>query len=696
MAENMLTYALKYAGMQLPVFPIIPKDKKPLTEHGFKDATTDVATIRQWWLKWPDANIGMPTGAASGLVVIDIDIKNNGQYGWQGLLGEQGPLPHTAQSFTGNGMHLFFKHPGYAIKCSQSKIAHGVDVKADGGYVVLPPSVHPSGKSYGWELSSDIAEVTPVELPDWLSRLLSNTDEIAQPGPTWREPGSDSILEGKRNKTLASIAGYMQRAAIPSSAMVAALMEINTLRCKPPLSAQEIQAIVKSISRYEPDAATVICVEDKSDEILLGQIDDSAEVDVAQPDQVPLELLRIPGFISELMDYCMEYAPYPNQVLSFCGAVSLLSLLGARKVRDPGDVRTNLYLLGLAHSSAGKDSPRKLNTHILWQIGMGNCVGDKFASGEGIQDALFIEPAMLFQTDEIDTILQSIRKSVDGKNESMMGTLLTLFSSSASFYPMRKKAGKDAPRFIDQPSLTVFGTAIPNNYYEALSQRMLTNGLFARMIILDTGKREKGKRAKILKVPHRILEIAKYWAELKPGEGNLSNWHPVPLIIPQTSQAEKLIDEIRINSEAEYSKAEDRNDPIGTTVWGRVCENVCKLALIYAMSVDHRNPQINEAAAKWAGALMEHQTRRSLFMASEHSCESEFHGRCKKLLSLLRKWKEKHGPAWMPFWQISRKLPWSEREHEEVRMTLENQRLIDFANNTTGGRQQRVYRLTGH
>ena len=82
----------------------------------------------------------------------------------------------------------------------------------------------------------------------------------------------------------------------------------------------------------------------------------------SDPGPMPDELLRVPGFVGEVMDHCLQTAPYPNQVIAFCAALALQAFLAGRKVRDPGDNRTNIYLLGLAHSAAGKDHPRKLNT----------------------------------------------------------------------------------------------------------------------------------------------------------------------------------------------------------------------------------------------------------------------------------------------------------------------------------------------
>jgi hypothetical protein len=356
------------------------------------------------------------------------------------------------------------------------------------------------------------------------------------------------------------------------------------------------------------------------------------------PGPFPDELLRVPGFVGEVMDFCLETAPYPNPVMAFCGAIGLQAFLAGRKVRDPGDNRTNIYLLGLAHSSAGKDHPRKVNTRIAHEVGLAECMGDRFASGEGIQDALFLTPSMLFQTDEIDGMLQSINKAKDARHENIMGTLLTMYSASNSVFPMRRKAGKEAPGVIDQPCLVVFGTAIPNHYYEALSQRMLTNGFFARMIILEAGRRCSGQEPRIRDLPPRVIETAQWWAQYQPGEcrGNLLDVHPVPAIIEHTDEARQLLVETRQEAEAEYSRAEASSDVVGTTVWGRVSEQIRKLALLYAISENRLSPSIGQAAVAWASRFVMHQTRRMLFMAAMHVADNPFHAECLKLTQKLR------------------------------------------------------------
>ena len=377
---------------------------------------------------------------------------------------------------------------------------------------------------------------------------------------------------------------------------------------------------------------------------ILNHVEKQKRQPPPDPGPLPDELLRTPGFVSELMDYTMSTAPYPNVAISFAAALALQAFLAGRKVRDPGDNRTNIYLLGLAHSGAGKDHPRQVNMNVLQHIGLAECMGDRFASGEGLQDALFLTPSMLFQTDEIDGMLQSMKKDKDARHEAVMSTLLTMYSASKGGYPMRRKAGQKKADVIDQPGLVIFGTAIPNHYYEALSERMLTNGFFARMIILESGKRGTGQEPAIVDLPPSVLSTAKWWSDFQPGKGNLQQFHPDPVIVPCTDQAREAMIESRLEAEHEYDLVEDASDKIGTSVWARVSEQIRKLALIYACSENHEHPRISLAAVQWASKFVMHQTRRMLFMAASHVADNPFEAECMRAVEYLRAAKGKQLP----------------------------------------------------
>ena len=124
--------------------------KHPCTDHGVKDATTDENTIRSWWKEHPTANVGIATGSVSGIAVLDIDPRHDGDDSLALLEREHGRLPDTVVVSTGGGgKHLYFKRPGGRAP-NRTNLLPGIDVRGDGGFVVAPPSRHVSGGSYQW------------------------------------------------------------------------------------------------------------------------------------------------------------------------------------------------------------------------------------------------------------------------------------------------------------------------------------------------------------------------------------------------------------------------------------------------------------------------------------------------------------------------------------------------------------------
>ncbi len=175
---NFLSVAISYIESGYSVFPLQPRSKTPATAHGFKDATRDPHPIMAWWTRMPSANIGIATGAVSGIVVIDVD-GVEGAKEWVNLLNELGQKhPVTLAALTGgNGQHFVFKHPGQHI--GNSPLSKDLHVRADGGYIVAPPSIHPSGNEYRW-----LNDLAPAELPVWLlERLISRVPKAVLPPP---------------------------------------------------------------------------------------------------------------------------------------------------------------------------------------------------------------------------------------------------------------------------------------------------------------------------------------------------------------------------------------------------------------------------------------------------------------------------------------------------------------------------------
>jgi hypothetical protein len=171
---------------------------------------------------------------------------------------------------------------------------------------------------------------------------------------------------------------------------------------------------------------------------------------------------------------------------------------------------------------------------------------------------------------------------------------------------------------------------------------MLTNGFFARMIIVDIGKRGPGQSAgSVRNVPDDIIRVARWWAEYQPAtsggrHANLLEMHPDPRVVTLDRDAATAIERLQRMTEVEYDRAESKRDEVGRTAWSRTCENASKLAMLYACSENHENPIITLPAVEWATAFAMHQTRRQLFLAQSYVAENPFHAECLKVVRKLR------------------------------------------------------------
>ena len=243
----MIRAAVTLAHKGLAVFPCWPQDKRPATANGLKDASKDLDVIRKSWRVQPQANIAIATGAVSGVFVIDID-GLDAEIELRRLEAKHGELPATVEVITARGRHIYFQMPETPVRNSAGKIAPGIDVRGDGGYVLAPPSVHPSGKRYEW--SVDCAS-TFAPAPDWLLAKITDADSNGTP-PTppseWRALIANG---GSRNNTVAKLSGYLLRRFIDPLVVLELAQIWNVARCTPPLPAEDVARIVNSIAGKE-------------------------------------------------------------------------------------------------------------------------------------------------------------------------------------------------------------------------------------------------------------------------------------------------------------------------------------------------------------------------------------------------------------------------------------------------------------
>lgn len=249
-----LEYCNFYSDKGWRVFPV-GADKKPQVKDWPNEATTDRAKIAAWWGQNPNAGIGLATGSQSKIFAVDIDAGHGGFE----TLAKLPSMPETVISNTGGGgKHIFFKYPSIEVRNSAGKIGAGIDVRAEGGYVVVPKSPHPSGHFYEWDKEHLPSKYPVADAPAWLLKLL--VDDKPQIVTT---PADGAYISGQRNNALTSLAGTMRRKNMSEDAIFLALNAENLNRCIPPLPEMEVRLIVSSVMRYDASAAMPLVARDR-------------------------------------------------------------------------------------------------------------------------------------------------------------------------------------------------------------------------------------------------------------------------------------------------------------------------------------------------------------------------------------------------------------------------------------------------
>jgi len=220
--------------------------KRPLVSWKvYQDRLPTEEEVTECWTRWPDANIGMATGHLSGLLVVDCDSAEATNH----FLEAHPEARHTFQVQTGRdgAKHFYFQFEEGIRNDAGKLLGLGIDIRGEGGFVVVPPSIHANGNPYRW-----LNKNKPLSLPFKLKEILVNRSKDGKPSNDLAQPVGEKISDHQRNVTLTSLAGTMRRRGMSESAILAALREENATKCDPPLEENEVRAIAKSVAKYPP------------------------------------------------------------------------------------------------------------------------------------------------------------------------------------------------------------------------------------------------------------------------------------------------------------------------------------------------------------------------------------------------------------------------------------------------------------
>jgi hypothetical protein len=293
---------------------------------------------------------------------------------------------------------------------------------------------------------------------------------------------------------------------------------------------------------------------------------------------------------------------------------------------------------------------------------------ESLASGPGIISAVEVQPSILFQIDEIGRLLKTLGNPNQNPHLYSIGTILIkLFTSSHSIYKGDAYADAKKNRTLYQPHAVVFGTTVPESLYEGITESSCTDGFLNRMCIFEEMPAGDGPDFVAGDVPKPITDVARYWGDLRTG-GNLSSQTPQPLLIATDASAKEFLLAIRTLAENEQKRL---GNPLGA-LWMRAEEKARKLALLWACSVAHHNPQVTEEAARWACGLVEYSVRRMVHIASRWVAASPYDSKRKSVLRII----ESCGASGATKTTINNRVPIPARERNEVLQDLIECRLV--------------------
>ncbi|MDB5294393.1 MAG: Bifunctional primase/polymerase [Phycisphaerales bacterium] len=688
--DTMLSHALAYAARGWRVLPLRPRTKHTFAGIGSHDATTDPAKLAEWWARWPDANVGLATGTASNLAVVDQDVDpaatppKNGPAEWARLTAGR-PIGTAAVGTGRGGLQLYFLDAGRGCRNSQGRLAPGIDTRGEGGYVVAPPSIHPNGQRYDWAATPD--EIPLAELPAWVAdavrpaddagNLAGLVDHRATPGrPSaaleaaercrrYMELIPDAVSgSGGHNATLRAAAECF-RFGLTESAAWDLLTWFNGAKCHPAWSERELRRKLtegrklvdregKFGARLEEGGAEAdwpttwrptepaVPVDRTAGELHA----DPESAEPAAPLARPVDHAGATGLLGDTVRWMNATAYKPQPVLALANALAFWGAVLGRRVQTATGLRSNIYALGVGESGCGKDHSRKCVKRITDAAGLTAKLlgGERIKSDSALENAVHLNPSILFQLDEIGHWFgQAGSKYAAGHEQAIAPLMMSLFSSASTTYIGAELAGRER-KDIDQPNACLYGTTTPTMLWSGLTTAEISNGFLNRMLVFvspdpDPDPQSVAPTGPPDEIPAAVAEWVKAYDTL-PAVNLLMGAHKEPHTIHATGEAESVFRQFE--RECRGHRAGTRDGRGLDSLWSRAPEHAAKVALIAACCGAGKDGpayaddiEIDHTAATFGVRLAETLTHGFADAAGANVVDSEFGRALRRVRSAL-------------------------------------------------------------
>jgi len=578
----MLNTALEYIDQGFSVIPVAKSTKKPLLK-AWKEFQSRIATaeeLEQWWDKWPDANIAIITGKISNLVVVDAD----SQKGIDFVLSNYPLTPVTAK--TAKGMHFYYLYPwGDEIK-NAVRVHDDVDIRAEGGYVIAPPSIHATGHIYKWEFASDggfddIPEYEPVkQAPEEKKsgNLNINLTRVKT------SPTNEGVKKGSRNNKLAELAGKWVNTGLDFEDVFVLAKNWNS-KNNPPLGEKEIKRTIRSIQKI-----------DRENHPEFSNIPETPELKPAEVEnfcpEIDDDLINPGGVLQKMMTYIDKNSSASVPFFALGASLSFFGAVLGQKVMTESKLRTNLYCLSVGYSGSGKNAALTTLPPLLSRSAAKEILGPtEFTS----DSALLAWMANVEATQRRNTWLcvdetGQLLKGMKNPNSPQAGIprLMTKLFSNTGNSETKGYANSSNNIFLPWHHLSFYGATVPERLWTSINVEDITDGLLARLLLFESLHDAPFPNYNICtEIPETLIDAISEFYKIETKwfpEGNIdTNKKPIPNIIPKTAPAMKYFEQFAWHYH--NLKIQFKEDERGfASIYGRAAEHASKIALIHAMS----------------------------------------------------------------------------------------------------------------
>lgn len=416
----------------------------------------------------------------------------------------------------------------------------------------------------------------------------------------------------------------------------------------------------------------------------------------------PSFTLTIPGgLVGELARHMIDTARRPQPLLAVGASLCALGALMGRRYRTETDLRTNLYIVGIADSGSGKNHAREVVNRLFFEAGLAHHLGgNKIASGAGLLTALHRQPAILFQIDEFGMFLSAAadRKRSPRHVTEILDNMTELYSAASGVFLGAEYANRDGSnerRDIVQPCLCVYGTTTPLHFWGSLQGANVVDGSLARFIILvtDDDYPDENRSVGLRRSPPGLIAGLQRLAEGGGrASGNLAGRTSGPetavdpMTVPMDDAAQARFDALGEETTAELRAAAGT---FQTPILARIAENAAKVALVLAVGRDPVQPVIGLEEAAWAIDFVRHFARRTIDAVERHVADTETEAHLKRLREIIRK----AGSAGVTKSELTRASQWLRaRDRDDILLTLVESGDIVTVEQETGGRKAMRFR----